>query len=179
MENELNDSLSRKYAIDGETIVKLYSRLVDKSYIAKAVRMFANGELNYDVLTKDDAIDIASIRHVRAINLLDGRRLAQKELDWKIATYEYYKHCHKLMLDNGKNGVEIVYVDDGRLSAFAHYRGSEGGIYSANNAFMTDLNWKPHQYLSRLRKMNKAFYRKVKKAAYAEDKALFDFNHYE
>lgn len=41
---------------------------------------------------------------------------------------------------------------------------------------MPNFNWTPHKWLARLRQMNKAFYRDVKKAATNSPREWFDFN---
>ena len=52
----------------------------------------------------------------------------------------------------------------------------QGGIYMANNEVMPNFRWQPHEALARLRKLNKAFYRKVKKAAVNSPREWFNFN---
>ena len=69
------------------------------------------------------------------------------------------------------NGVHQGWVDCG----VGHFEPKKGGIYSANNPVMPDFRWQPHDVLGRLRKMDKGFYRKVKKAATASPREWFDF----
>jgi hypothetical protein len=71
---------------------------------------------------------------------------------------------------------DVVFIKDGHLVAFAHFEPKQGGIYASNNEIMPNFKWTPRKWLGRLRQLNKAFYRDVKKAAFAGDKELFDFN---
>lgn len=41
---------------------------------------------------------------------------------------------------------------------------------------MPNFRWHPHEYLARLRKLNKAFFRQVKKAAVNSPREWFDFD---
>ena len=70
---------------------------------------------------------------------------------------------------------ETVFIKDGIIVAFGHFEPNQGGIYAANNPVMPDFRWQPHEALARLRNMNRAFYRKVKKAATASPREWFDF----
>ena len=71
---------------------------------------------------------------------------------------------------------ETVFIKDGIIVAFGHFEPNQGGIYAANNPVMPDFHWQPHNALARLRKLDKAFYRKVKKAATQSPREWFDFS---
>jgi len=82
---------------------------------------------------------------------------------------EYYNGCKALRYPRKpKDGAQdVVFIKDGHLVAFARFEPKQGGIYASNNEVMPNFHWQPHGHLARLRKMNKAFYREVKKAAFA------------
>lgn len=90
---------------------------------------------------------------------------------------EYYNGCRRVtMTHKGNKSIrEMVFIKDGLIVAFGHFEPKQGGIYSANNPVMPDFRWQPHDVLGRLRKLDKGFYRKVKKAATASPSEWFDF----
>lgn len=91
---------------------------------------------------------------------------------------EYLSSCKRLTYHHKQNKAvsDVVFVKDGHLVAFGHYKPKQGGIYAANNEVMPNFRWQPHEALARLRKLNKAFYRQVKKAAVNSPHEWFDFN---
>ena len=91
---------------------------------------------------------------------------------------EYYNGCKRMTMAHAKDNRirETVFIKDGIIVAFGHFEPNQGGIYAANNPVMPDFRWNPHECLARLRKMNRAFYRQVKKAAFNSPKEWFDFN---
>ena len=72
-EQELKD-LAAKYNLDAAFVSQLHDKLVDKSTIEKALRMFIAGTLKYEVATGNDPVDIAAIRHEVAGNFQDLRK---------------------------------------------------------------------------------------------------------
>lgn len=91
---------------------------------------------------------------------------------------DYYSACTTLAFRHKPNKAirDVVFIKDRHLVAFARFEPKQGGIYAANNEVMPDFHWQPHEHLARLRKMNKAFYRQVKKAAVNSPREWFDFN---
>lgn len=173
------ETLASKYGLTVDFVKELHEKVIDKENFARAVRMFAVGLLPYDMATGKDPINVAEYRHKVAQNMWAFRRKktenikAAMEQQRKIV--EYYNGCKALTLKN-KAVKDVVFVKDGHLVAFAHFEPKQGGIYGANNEVMPNFRWHPHEYLARLRKMNKAFYRQVKKAAVNSPREWFDFN---
>lgn len=173
------EALASKYGLTVDFVNELHEKVIDKENFARAVRMFAVGLLPYDMATGNEPINVAEYRSKVAGNLRAFRR--KKEENIKAAMeqqrkiVEYYSGCKSLVLRN-KAVKDVVFVKDGHLVAFAHFEPSQGGIYSANNEVMPNFRWHPHECLARLRKLNKAFYRKVKKAAVNSPREWFNFN---
>ena len=157
------ETLASKYGLTVDFVKELHEKVIDKENFARAVRMFAVGLLPYDMATGKDPINVAEYRHKVAQNMWAFRRKkaenikAAMEQQRKIV--EYYNGCKALTLKNK-----------------AVKEPKQGGIYGANNEVMPNFRWHPHEYLARLRKLNKAFYRQVKKAAVNSPREWFDFN---
>ena len=173
------EALASKYGLTVDFVNELHEKVIDKENFARAVRMFAVGLLPYDMATGKAPINVAEYRHKVAQNMWAFRRKktenikAAMEQQRKIV--EYYNGCKAFTLKN-KAVKDVVFVKDGHLVAFAHFEPKQGGIYGANNEVMPNFRWHPHEYLARLRKLNKAFYRQVKKAAVNSPREWFDFN---
>ena len=173
------EALASKYGLTVEFLNELHDKIIDKENFARAVRMFAVGLLPYDMATGKDPINVAEYRQKVAKNMLEFRR--KKAENIKVAMeqqrkiVDYYSGCKALTLKN-KAVKDIVFIKDGHLVAFAHFEPKQGGIYAANNEVMPNFRWNPHECLARLRKLNKAFYRQVKKAAVNSPREWFDFN---
>ena len=187
MEKKQIESLADKYELPVDFVEKLFDKVIDKVNFERALRMFANGTLKYDVATGIEPFNVAEIRHTVAGNLwrIHEKHLADMERMKQIA--EYYQGCRWVRHDTKDpkthqiRAVDVVFVDDGRLVAFGRYMAKNGGIYAANNEFQPDFNWTPKKWLARLRTMNKMFYRQVKKAATVdirEHKEWFDFTNH-
>mgnify|MGYP001333930644 CR=1 FL=1 len=183
MINELNlGDLATQYGLSIEFVKELNGKVVDKENFERALRMFNNGILKYEVATGEDPINVAELRHKVATGLWtqrsDQMANVKAALEQQRKIVEYYNGCKALRYPNKpKDGKQdVVFIKDGHLVAFARFEPKQGGIYAANNEVMPDFHWQPHGHLGRLRKMNKAFYREVKRAAFADDKKLFDFN---
>lgn len=176
------ESLATLYGLQIEFVQELYDKVVDKGDFERAIRMFATGTIPYDVATGKEPINVAELRHKVATDLWthrsDQMAKVKAALEQQRKIVDYYNTCKVLKYPNKpKNGIqEAVFIKDGHLVAFAHFEPKQGGIYAANNEVMPNFKWTPHKWLGRLRKLNKAFYREVKRAAFADDKELFDFN---
>lgn len=175
------ESIASRYDLDVDFVQQLHDKVTDKENFARAVKMFADGLLPYDMATGKDPINVAEYRKTVAKNLREFRHNQQEKvkaaMEQQRKIVEYYTGCKRLTSHDKANKAvsEVVFVKDGRLVAFAHFEPKQGGIYMANNEVMPNFHWQPHEALARLRKLNKAFYRKVKKAAVKSPRGWFDF----
>lgn len=175
------EALASRYGLTVDFVKELHDKVVDKENFVRAVKMFVNGLLPYNMTTGKDSINVAEYRKVVAKNLRDFRHNQQEKVKEAMEQHkrivEYYTSCTRLTHRHKQNKavMDVVFVKDGCLVAFAHYEPKLGGIYAANNEVMPDFHWNPHEILARLRKLDKGFYRKVKKAATASPREWFDF----
>lgn len=182
MENMNFEALAAKYGLTVDFVKGLHEKVIDKENFARAVKMFADGLLPYEMATGKEPINIAEYRKVVARNFRNRRKLQTEQfkavMEQQRQIIEYYSSCRRLTFHHKPNKVvkDVVFIKDGHLVAFAHYKPNQGGIYAANNEVMPDYNWRPHEHLARLRKLNKAFYRQVKKAAFNSPREWFNFN---
>lgn len=179
MKKELKfEELASRYALPIEFVQELHEKVVDKDNFERALRMFKGGTLKYEVVAGKAPINIGEIRKEVASNLRSMRGRIKEQMEQQRKMVEYYNGCVALKYRHKQNkGIQdVVFIKDGYLVAFARFEPKQGGIYAANNEVMPNFRWNPHEHLARLRKLNKAFYREVKKAAFADDKGLFDFN---
>ena len=171
------NTLSEQYNLSVDFLTELYNKIVDKENFPRAVRMFVNGQISKATVEKQANINVASIRHRIAKTLWEMRDFRIKIKRQK-RIHEYFSKCKSLKYPKTpKDGViDIVFIKDGKLVAFAHFEPQGGGIYAANNKLMPNYNWQPHKHLARLRKLNKAFYREIKKACPNSPQEWFDFS---
>ena len=176
------EALASQYGLDVDFVQQLHEKVVDKENFARAVKMFADGTLPFDIATGDVPINIAELRHQVAQNLLVFRKhkaeKVRQAMEQQRKIVDYYNGCQRLVMHHrGKKQIrEMVAIKDGIIVAFGHFEPNQGGIYAANNPVMPDFRWQPHEALARLRKMNRAFYRNVKKAATKSPREWFDFS---
>lgn len=185
MEQKMDlEAIAIQYELQIEFVEKLYSNVVDKENFIKAVKMFVNGTLPYEMAVGDNPINVAELRKQVAKNLVNSRSiLRERAMEKQREIVEYYSSCTCLKFKyqrfgkttSSKTIVEIVYIKNSEIVAFAHFENKKGGIYAANNQVMPNFRWNPHDCLARLRKLNKAFYRKVKKAAFNSPNEWFKF----
>lgn len=174
--------LSEQFNLSVEFLTEFHDKIVDKENFNRAVRMFIDGLMPYDIATGDKPINVAELRHKVAKDLWafrnDKHAKIRAAMEQHKRIQEYYSGCKSIRYPKKpKGGVsDVVFIKDGHLVAFAHFEPSAGGIYAADNEVMPGWNWRPHEYLARLRKMNKAFYREIKKAAFKSPLEWFDFN---
>lgn len=175
------ESIASRYDLDVDFVQQLHDKVTDKENFARAVKMFVDGTLPFAVATGDAPINVAHIRHDVAVNLLALRKTradkVKEQMEMQRRIVEYYNGCrHVTMTHKGNKSIrETVFIKDGLIVAFGHFEPKQGGIYSANNPVMPDFRWQPHDVLGRLRKLDKGFYRKVKKAATDSPREWFDF----
>ena len=176
------ETLASKYGLAVGFVKELHEKVIDKENFARAVRMFAVGTLPYDMATGKEPINVAEYRGKVARNMWNFRKNKaggmREAMERQRGIVEYYNTCTPLTFRHKPNKAvkDVVFVKDGHLVAFGHYEPKQGGIYMADNEVMPDFRWQPHEALARLRKLNKAFYRQVKKAAFNSPKEWFDFN---
>lgn len=176
------EALASKYGLTVDFVKELHDKVVDKENFVRAVKMFANGLLPYNMATGKDPFNVAEYRKVVAKNLRDFRHNQQEKVKEAMEQHrkivEYYNTCTSLTYRHKQNKAvkDVVFIKDRHLVAFAHFEPKQGGIYAANNKVMPDFHWQPHEILARLRKLNKAFYRQVKKAAFNSPREWFDFS---
>ena len=175
------EALASQYGLDVDFVHQLHEKVVDKENFARAVKMFADGTLPFDIATGNAPINVASIRHDVAVNMWNARKIraerVKEQMEMQRRIVEYYNGCKRMTIAHAKDNRirETVFIKDGIIVAFGHFEPNQGGIYAANNPVMPDFHWQPHDALARLRKLDKAFYRKVKKAATASPREWFDF----
>lgn len=175
-------SLSERFNLSLEFLTELHDKIVDKENFTRAVRMFMDGLMPYDIATGKDPINVAELRHKVAADIVAFRKdktaKIRAALEQQKRIQEYYSGCKSIRYPKKpKGGVsDIAFIKDGHLVAFAHFEPSVGGIYAADNEVMSNWHWQPHEHLARLRKLNKAFYREIKKAAVNSPRGWFDFN---
>lgn len=175
------ETLATKYGLSVEFLTELEAKIVDKENLTRAVKMFNDGLFPYDMATGETPINVAEYRKTVAKNLREFRHNQQEKIkeamEQQRKIVEYYAGCKRLTSHDKANKAvsDVVFVKDGHLVAFAHFEPKQGGIYMANNEVMPNFRWQPHEALARLRKLNKAFYRKVKKAAVNSPREWFDF----
>lgn len=175
------EGLATKYGLQVEFARNLESKIEDKDNTERAFRMFADGKLPYELATRKDAtINVAALRHQIAETLVrvrkDKAEAIRMQMEHERRIFDFYNGCEHLDHINTrteKRLLERVYIKDGHIIAFAHFEGKKGGIYAANNEVMPSHKWQPKNYLRQLRKINKAFFRMVKNAAFADDSELF------
>ena len=164
-EQELKE-IAAKYKLDAAFVSQLYDKLTDKATIEKALRMFVAGTLKYDVAIGKEPIDIAAIRHEVAGNFQDLRK----------RTAEFMEKQKALSRKANGTITDSVFLKDGKIVAFAHYKPKQGGIYMADNEVMPNFNWNPHEALKRFRNYDRAFFKAIKKHATKEPLSLFIFD---
>lgn len=176
------ETLASQYGLTVDFVKSLHDKIVDKENITRAVKMFNDGLLPFDMATGNEPINVAEYRSKVARNMWNRRKLQAEQfkatMEHQKRIFEYYSECRRLTFQHKQNKAvsDAVFIKDGQLVAFGYYEPIQGGIYAANNEVMPDFRWNPHECLARLRKLNKAFYRQVKKAAFNSPKEWFDFN---
>ena len=176
------NGMASQYGLDVDFVQQLHERVVDKENFARAVKMFADGTLPFDIATGKEPINVASVRHDVAVNMWNTRKIraerVKEQMEMQRRIVEYYNGCRRMTMAHAKDKRirETVFIKDGIIVAFGHFEPKQGGIYADNNPVMPDFRWNPHECLARLRKLNKAFYRKVKKAATKSPREWFDFS---
>ena len=176
-EQELK-ALASKYDLPTDFVSQLWENVTDKGNFEKALRMFVAGTLKYEDATSGKPICVADIRRDVAKNFRGLREAMHKRMERERAIADYYAGCKciKYPMKHNKRPSECVFIKDGVIVAFAHFEPKQGGIYAADNDLMPNFNWHPHECLARLRKLDRAYYRAIKKNADKSPSEWFDFN---
>lgn len=173
-------SLSERFDLSVEFLTELHDKIVDKENFTRAVRMFVDGLMPYDMATGQEPINVAELRHKVAADIVAFRKdktaKIRAALEQQKRICAYYSGCKVLRFPRKGNCYDEVFIKDGRIVAFGHEEPRIGGIYAADNEVMPNFRWHPHDELARLRKLNKAFYREIKKAAVNSPREWFNFN---
>ena len=74
------NGMASKYGLDAAFVQSLHEKIVDKENFARAVKMFADGTLPFDVATGDAPINVASIRHDVAVNMWNARKIRAERI---------------------------------------------------------------------------------------------------
>lgn len=154
-------------------IQMLANKLTNPEHMNIAIRMFIQGTLPMSAIENNQAIDIPTIRHQIADAIWNRRQAIAEHLAEQRRLSEYYSTCKMLKAD-GQRGCHFVFIKDGHIVAFGAQTDKEGGVYAADNPVHQQFNWQPREHLARLRRFDKAFYKRIKKAAFADDRAFFD-----
>ena len=160
--------------VNEEFITHLYDIVEDKENYKRALWLFVNGYLPYDTAIGNEPINIKRLR----LDVLEKRKelralqKARQEQLQRLADYLNKLKTLHLKLQDGK-GI-LVFIDDGKIVAFAMKRGEKVEIIGAK-CLDVDLNWNLHEHLGHLRRIKKSFYRLVKQAAYNEPRSVFNF----
>ena len=80
MEKTSIETLASKYGLTVDFVKELHDKIVDKENFARAVKMFNDGLLPYDMATGKDPINVAEYRKTVARNLRSFRHSQQERL---------------------------------------------------------------------------------------------------
>ena len=176
------NGMASKYGLDAAFVQQLHEKVVDKENFARAVKMFADGTLPFDVATGDAPINVASIRYDVAVNMWNARKIraerVKEQMEMQRRIVEYYNGCKRITMAHPKDTRirETVFIKDGIIVAFGHFEPNQGGIYMADNEVMPNFNWNPHETLKRFRNHDRAFFKAIKKHATKEPLSMFIFD---
>ena len=172
--------LAEMFELSEEFLTSFRDRIVDKENFVKAIRMFNDGDLPYSVATGKGEINIAKLRHDLAVKKWAFRQNEQEELKKALERHKeimaYYSTCQHIQKRFKSGVIHRAYFKDGHLVALENQAGNVGGFYCANNEVMV-FHWEQvKQFLFNIRTQDKAFFRAIKKAAFASEAAIFDFS---
>lgn len=155
-------------------IQMLANKLTNPEHMNIATRMFIQGTLPMSAIENNQAIDIPTIRHQIADAIWNRRQAMAKHVAEYRRLSEYYSTC-KMLAVECRNGKSYVFIKDGHIVAFGMESGDhrEGGIYAAKNPVQGEFQWTPNEHLARIRRLDKAFYKRIKKAAFAEPQSMW------
>lgn len=106
MENKIVEALTSKYGLTVDFVKELHDKVVDKENFVRAVRMFANGTLPYDVAKVKEHINVAELRHQVAKNMWDFRKNKASRMKEAMEQHrkivKYYNTCTPLTYRQAK-----------------------------------------------------------------------------
>ena len=144
------------------------SKLTNPEHLNAALRMFIAGHLPMDLISKPGMIDLPALRKQIAGNVRERRRKWFESMAEQRRLFGYYSGCTMVRHNAGKT-VHFAFIDkSGHLVALGMDDGKNGGVYYANNPAQTIHPDELHSSLARIRKVNRTFYKRIKKAAFAE-----------
>ena len=101
------NGMASKYGLDAAFVQSLHEKIVDKENFARAVKMFADGTLPFDVATGDAPINVASIRHDVAVNMWNARKIraerVKEQMEMQRRIVEYYNGCKRMTMAHAKD----------------------------------------------------------------------------
>lgn len=105
------ESIASRYDLDVDFVQQLHDKVTDKENFARAVKMFVDGTLPFAVATGDAPINVASIRHDVAVNLLELRKMradkVKEQVEMQRRIVEYYNGCrHVTMTHKGNKSIQ-------------------------------------------------------------------------
>lgn len=101
------ESIASRYDLDVDFVQQLHDKVTDKENFARAVKMFVDGTLPFAVATGDVPINVASIRHDVAVNLLELRKMradkVKEQMEMQRRIVEYYNGCRQVTMTHKGN----------------------------------------------------------------------------
>lgn len=91
------EELSTQFGLSVEFLTELETKVVDKENFARAVKMFADGLLPYDMATGKDPINVAKYRKTVAKNLREFRHNQQEKVK---AAMEQHRNSLRSTISN-------------------------------------------------------------------------------
>ena len=96
------NGMASKYGLDAAFVQSLHEKIVDKENFARAVKMFAEGTLPFDVATGNAPINVASIRHDVAVNMWNASKIraerVKEQMEMQRRIVEYYNGCKRMTM---------------------------------------------------------------------------------
>lgn len=88
MEKTSIEAIAKKYDLAVDFVKSLHDKIIDKENFARAVKMFNDGLLPYDMATGNEPINVAEYRSKVARNMWNRRKLQAEQFK---ATMEHQK----------------------------------------------------------------------------------------
>lgn len=94
-------SLSERFNLSVEFLTELHYKIVDKEHFTRAVRMFMDGLMPYDIATGKEPINVAELRHKVAADIVAFRKdktaKIRAALEQQRRIQEYYSGCKSII----------------------------------------------------------------------------------
>lgn len=99
MESTIN-SLSERFNLSPDFLTELHNKIVDKENFTRAVRMFVDGLMPYDMATGQEPINVAELRHKVATDIWAFRKdkaaKIRAAMEQQRRIQEYYSGCKSI-----------------------------------------------------------------------------------